>query len=368
MEKIELKIIELASSGKGVGIKEEEGYKRSVFVPMTVPGDIVQARITKQHKRYYEAELIEVVEPSKDRVKPVCRHFGVCGACDYLHIRYERQLESKKKLMEMYLSRSDIEADIEVIEAPSPLGYRDKVRAVGAPSGIGFFARKSNEVAVIKHCDIIREELNKIFKWKPRTGEQCFGYDYKTKSVKRSICHYYYKDMELAYNPSSFVQANLEMNSMLIDEAARHVKGSVLDLYAGNGNFSIPLNCKVAVEGSSKGYKLLCENIKNNKSKVRPINDDVKEYVKRADRYDTLILDPPRTGAPEIIEDVCRIAERVIYISCNARQLSKELKKYIQSGFKLNKLIMFDMFPNTRHFETMAILDSHSKVVNKQKA
>ena len=66
-----------------------------VFVPMTVPGDIVDVQITKQHRRFMEGRVVNFVRKSEKRCEPVCKHFGVCGGCKWQNLPYQTQLDYK---------------------------------------------------------------------------------------------------------------------------------------------------------------------------------------------------------------------------------------------------------------------------------
>src|SRR5256714_2236867 len=85
----ELKIHDVAFGGKGVA--RDAG--KAVFVPFTIDGERVSARVVREKKQFAEAELIEVLESSPERVAPRCPYFGRCGGCSYQHISYSHQLE-----------------------------------------------------------------------------------------------------------------------------------------------------------------------------------------------------------------------------------------------------------------------------------
>ncbi|MDR2978930.1 MAG: 23S rRNA (uracil(1939)-C(5))-methyltransferase RlmD, partial [Bacteroidales bacterium] len=88
-----LEIIDAGSEGKAVG--KHEGL--TVFVPFAVPGDVVDVRVYKQRKSYAEADLLNIVKPSPDRITAVCQHFGLCGGCKWQVMSYAKQLEYKQK-------------------------------------------------------------------------------------------------------------------------------------------------------------------------------------------------------------------------------------------------------------------------------
>src|SRR6188472_2725868 len=98
---IQLSIVDVAFGGKGVARYEGKVY----FVPFTIPGETVVARVTRQKKNFAEAELVSVAVPSPDRVVPPCSYFGRCGGCSYQHIAYERLVAFKAAQVEQTLRR-----------------------------------------------------------------------------------------------------------------------------------------------------------------------------------------------------------------------------------------------------------------------
>ena len=96
-----LHITTLAAEGKAMGKVDNQ----VVFVPMTVPGDVVDVQVRKHHRRYMEASVVRYVERSPLRVEPFCEHFGVCGGCKWQNLPYDEQLKQKTKQVEDQLVR-----------------------------------------------------------------------------------------------------------------------------------------------------------------------------------------------------------------------------------------------------------------------
>lgn len=88
---------------KGKGIAKIQGL--AIFVPDTMPGDIVRARITKRRKSYREAKVLELITPSKDRINPKCQHATVCGGCSWQHAPYTKQLDYKTQQVTDHIRR-----------------------------------------------------------------------------------------------------------------------------------------------------------------------------------------------------------------------------------------------------------------------
>ena len=88
---------------KGKGVAKVDGL--AVFVPGTMPGDVVRGRIIKRKKSYREAKLLEIIEPSPDRITPKCQHANVCGGCSWQHVPYAKQLEYKTQQVTDHIRR-----------------------------------------------------------------------------------------------------------------------------------------------------------------------------------------------------------------------------------------------------------------------
>ena len=121
-----LHITTLAAEGKAMGKVDNQ----VVFVPMTVPGDVVDVQVRKHHRRYMEATVVRFVEKSPIRVEPFCEHFGVCGGCKWQNLPYEEQLRFKTEQVHDQLTRI---GKIELPEVKPCLGsakqqfYRNKL-------------------------------------------------------------------------------------------------------------------------------------------------------------------------------------------------------------------------------------------------
>ena len=123
----QVKVLDAAAKGKSIA-KAPDG--RVLFINNAIPGDVVTVQTTKKRKAYYEATAIEFHEYSKDRVDPVCPHFGVCGGCKWQHMDYEKQLFYKNKEVQDHLQRIggvQPEQVLPILAAPDTLYYRNKM-------------------------------------------------------------------------------------------------------------------------------------------------------------------------------------------------------------------------------------------------
>ena len=164
----------------------------------------------------------------------------------------------------------------------------------------------------------------------------------------------------------------LEMKREILREAFRRIGeileelgvsagARLLDLYAGAGNFALPLAAKVreivAVEGEGRSFKELRGNVRENAlGNVRVVRSSVETYRPEG-RFDALVLDPPRAGLSErALARVRRIAAgNVLYVSCNPATLARDVRS-LSDRYDLASLEMHDFFPNTHHVEALAVL------------
>lgn len=174
----------------------------------------------------------------------------------------------------------------------------------------------------------------------------------------------------LTFRPGGFSQVNAAQNRAILEQIRRlaDVRGSerVLDLYCGNGNFSLPLASQVAsITGIEEYEGSIAAAIDN----CRQNGIDNAEYLaadaarglrKRADegqRYDVVILDPPRTGAAEVLPELGRLApEKIIYVSCDPNTLARDCGILAAAGYRVRASIPVDMFPQTYHLESITLL------------
>ncbi len=186
---------------------------------------------------------------------------------------------------------------------------------------------------------------------------------------ERLFYHLKNHNIKLAFHPSDFVQVNFGINHQMVDRALEYLQLSntdqVLDLFCGLGNFTLPM-AKVAkhvvgVEGSDTMVERAYENAKLNglenlEFHAADLSKNINQHSWAKCRYDKILLDPPRSGAFEILEyfNVWR-PERIVYISCNPSTLARDAAKLLSMGYTLEAAGIMDMFPHTSHVESMAV-------------
>ena len=361
---LELTIDSLAYQGAGVG--RHEGIV--VFVPFAAPGDRVRVRVSADRGRYLEAELVEVLAPGPARVQAPCPHFGVCGGCQWQHVAYAAQLEAKRTIVADALRRiGGTAASVQaVVPSPLPYRYRNRVRFhVDATGRAGFYRRGSHAVVEIASCPLLDERLDGAIAGLrgggprgPAEVELAVGDDGRVSEAEGL----------------PFGQVNAAVNELLRRRLETSVDGvfgaqaaiSVLDLYCGDGNLSLPL---AAPGRSVLGFDASPAAAGAAAARARALGVSaefraaaVSERLLRSlgrRRFELLIADPPRAGLAALARAVAALgAPLVALVSCAPPMLARDLRAFLAAGYRLDLVQPFDMFPQTFHVETLAVLRS----------
>ena len=174
----------------------------------------------------------------------------------------------------------------------------------------------------------------------------------------------------LRFKPGGFSQVNSVQNKTILNLirglAAFQGEEQLLDVYCGNGNFSIPLAGEVAsvtgIEEYPDSIAAAVENcclnsVANAKYIVADAACGVRRLANAGQRFDVCILDPPRSGAADSLKDIARLhPSKIIYVSCDPNTLARDCNKLSTMGYQVQKSIPVDMFPQTYHLESITLL------------
>jgi 23S rRNA (uracil1939-C5)-methyltransferase len=178
-------------------------------------------------------------------------------------------------------------------------------------------------------------------------------------------------EMTLGYGIGGFSQVNRQQNRAMIERVRQLVRpaadGRLLDLYCGNGNFSLPLADRFAEVVGIEGYQPSIVSAVDNSRQVRVNNStfrcadvgtELQQLAARGERFAAVLLDPPRSGAPEAAKLLPVLEpEQIVYVSCDPSTLARDLAILInQGGYRLETALPLDMFPQTGHLETVVSL------------
>ena len=394
-----------------------------VFVKGALPGETVLARTVEKKKDYSVAVTQEVLEPSPFRVEPFCAHFGECGGCHLQHIAYAEQVSMKNAILKDSLRRlSGIDVEPEAPLTGSDVRYRHraqfKVQPTQQPGEItGFFKEGTRDVVPVDRCpllvDAISEALDKIRLMPPSGAKEihitCGGVNAQGADAPGLAAYLKGRDFDPALagdyaqagfetvffddgnqsesghsgrgfvtfdllgfkytvSPLSFFQSNWELNQKaagVVQEALSSFMASgkaLLDIYAGGGNFSIPLSGLerkiTAVEENASSVKDGLRNLEMNGIENMKIIKAPFEKFQSKGSFGAAILDPPRPGlSKEAVKRLLGLLpERLLYISCNPATLARDVKRLMEK-YKVGSVRLVDFFPHTYHMEVLCLLE-----------
>ncbi|HOX16242.1 MAG TPA: class I SAM-dependent RNA methyltransferase [Smithellaceae bacterium] len=378
-DRFSLKIESVAFGGHGIG--RVEGFV--IFVPFTAPGDVVEIEIVERKKKFARGRVLKIIEPSIQRIQPLCRYYGECGGCSYQHIHYESQLKIKRKQVEeafLKIGRIAQPPVAEVIPSPRIYAYRGKAQLHAAKTAegfkLGFMDISGGRMMDIERCEIMDETINLQIQQARTKGDVSFDQsdlifwsdvpENSEETIVRKV-----KDREFLIPRTGFFQANLYLTDRMVDEVCRLMDqkkvGTIIDACCGSGLFSIFLapyaRRMIGVEINKKSVdcaRLNAERhrIENTEFICGDIEEFLKDQAQKMDAVDVIILDPPRTGlSPVALAALASLAsQHIIYISCNPATQARDVKFLNEHGYDLQNLQPLDMFAQTEHIETIGLL------------
>ncbi len=350
MRSVELQIVDVAFGGKGVA--RDEG--KAVFVPFTIDGERITAKIVREKKQFAEGELAELLEASTKRTTPECPYFGRCGGCSYQHIDYAHQVELKARQVEQAMRRIGRLAEPPMrpmVPSPLPYHYRNRISVHAEDGVVGFYRRDVHKLMDIKQCPIAMPEVNDALA-QLRAGRVRDG-------------HY---TLRAHSGPRVFTQTNDAVADAIAEYIARIFTGEeklLIDAFCGAGFFSKRLAPQFdRVVGIDWDRFAIAAAQKDADAKEAYVAGDVttelRWLLEKNDLASTaLIVDPPATGlSAEMRRAILDAApHRLVYVSCNPPTLARDIAE-LQQKFTVIAITPFDMFPQTAEIEAVAHLES----------
>ncbi len=355
---IPLTIERLANGGDGVG--HHDG--KVIFVPFSAPGDELEVEITEDKPRFARARIINIKSPSKERVEPRCEVFGRCGGCQWQHLDYAAQAQHKERIFRETLERIGQlkEPTVEpIVPADQAWEYRQRIQLKSDGNGnLGFFAHGSHEVVSFDYCHISNAPLNAAIQEQRAVGH---GIELNWDGQEVQIRHGEHRSFEQVHHAQ-----NRQLVACVKDYVAPQSHERLLELYCGNGNFSLGLasHCKHIFAADQNAEAIGRAQRATGQRKLAGLHFVVgsaewalKKAIRDKERIDTVLLDPPRSGAKEILDLIVMLsAHKLVYVSCDPAALARDLKFLTKKGYKLLRSRPIDMFPQTYHIESVTEL------------
>ena len=404
----------------GRGVAKLDG--KTVFVTGALTDEVIDVQIVHQKSQYIEAKCVSVIEPSAHRILPTCTHFSVCGGCQLQHLSVDNQVAFKQNQLARSLVKAGINTDKTQWHSPltgEAWQYRRRARwALNRQGELCFRSAGGKYLVAIQQCpqlspsltqcfEQLREGLNRLprqgideieclaigeltlvlhtnqhwrehqlshwQKWCDQVGVNGLAVQTHERTsaltvIQPAHLHYSLNDLDFQFSPDQFVQThelvNQKMVALATDWLAATPEDTVLELFCGMGNFSLPIAQRA---GSLLGLELNEHSVATAKANAIA-NGITNTTFARVDLFAPdwrppaslahVLLDPPWDGAQVVCERIAKqkSIKRVVYVSCHPATMARDMTVLQKSGFKLEKMALIDQFPQSYHVEAIALL------------
>lgn len=406
-EPCELAIMRVGAQGDGVA----QTTAGPVFVPFTLAGETVRAGVEGERGR-----LIEVLQPSPDRIAPVCRHFGSCGGCSLQHMSAGVYRAWKRDQVFAAFEARGIDAPVRDLVTAPGLRRRATLAARRTSAGVllGFHEMGSHEIVDLAECPVCEPRIVTAFgalkalvaPLLSRRGEMRItvtssdggldvALDASARDLTPEIRGHLAREAEcgefarisLASDPvverhppflrfgaadvvpppGVFLQAvaSAEQNMAVLIAAALGKSKSVADLFCGCGAFTFRLaeKARVFAFDSDKAAVAALSSAVRMTQGLKPIEARVRDLFREPlsplelNEAEAVVFDPPRAGAEAQSRSIARArVKTVVGVSCNPATLARDIRILIDGGYKLESVTPIDQFHYSPHVEAVAVL------------
>jgi len=367
--------------------KADDG--RVVFVRGALPGELVSVEVTEEKRDWSRGDVVDVVEPSVDRVIPPCPYrIAGCGGCDWQHVAVSAQMTAKAALLADAMRRTGglNEAVIITGESAPPTAYRTSVRVVGSSSGRAAFRReRSNEPIVVDVCmvahpalfDVLRDvtidrDVELTLRVSEATGQMTAIWDRRTGdvaglpgSVQTGSNAVLYEDVaghRFRVSAGSFFQSGPAAAGLLVDAVRRaapeiDMADHVVDAYAGVGLFGLAAvsasSRTTSLETSRSAVQDAAVNLAGRAATV--VRGEVGAWRAEGEPVDVVIADPARSGLgkPGSAALAAAGAPVLVLVSCDPVSLARDTALLRGHGYRHVQTEVLDLFPMTHHVEAV---------------
>jgi 23S rRNA (uracil1939-C5)-methyltransferase len=411
-ETFKLELTTMAHGGSALGRHE----KQTIFVPYTIPGEIVEARILRDKGRIAFAEGLKLVAASGDRVFPRCPHFGPhrCGSCHWQHIDYNAQLLLKQDVLADQLARIGNFDDVDIKPViPSPQQWQMNHQMTFVPNQHGklcFPGADGKTPMPIEECHLLHPDLLALIDTLTLefTGLRSIKLQIGTDGAHMLVLSvdseddapelatdlttsvnlllpdnvpvnligdahstYAIAGRDFRVTAGSWFRANVaqleQLISLVIELLAVDENAAVLDLYAGVGLFSAALAPNVSLVTLVESYPPSATDADKNLAdfdNVDVIEGTAEEVLGTlSELYEAAVLDPPSSGlSVEMIDALAKAKiPRLVYVSRDPATLARDAKRLVKDGYTLSAVHPIDFSPQTYYIDCVAVLERYSR-------
>jgi len=414
-ESVELSVERIGGAGDGVA----QWRGAPVFLPFTVRGDHVHARLGARRGGGFEGRVVELIDSGPGRVAPLCSHFGHCGGCALQHLDPDLYRSVKLGRLLNALERAGVEpGEVAPLRTVPPARRRTRLgfarpRDPRQPARVGFHARFRHDLVDLQECPVLEpalfalvSELRRLalhlllpgeraeatltrtdsgidlllvaseppglgaLEALARLGDECDlarivwrSSEEEIPVVERRPVRMLLSGIAVPFPPGAFLQASETAERILVDEVLAGVgpRRPVLDLFSGLGTFAFALagNGPVhAVEGDERAVAALfhaAADIPGLTVERRDLARDPLPLGMLSD-YSAVVFDPPRAGAArQAIALADSPLDAVVAVSCNPATFARDAARLLSGGFHLERVAPIDQFVWSPHLELVAV-------------
>ncbi len=403
MTELSVRIEAVGSRGDGQASSPEG----RLFVPFTLPGEVVRVRLGRKRGQARAAELLQVTTPSAERQSPACSHFGDCGGCALQHWQDRAVDDWKRDQVTQALARRGLDCRPEPTVSGQAGGRRrTRLAAHRGPSGLvlGYHGRASRRIVAIDTCPLLTADLAELLaplrtllgalpalgrdmeialtaadngvdlvltgddpdldtrqalvafaarhdlariSWAP-PGEAA------ETVVQQRLPEVRFGEIPVLLPPDAFLQASAAAEAALANEVAEAIASSrrVADLYAGLGTFALRTTgaSVLAVEGDA-GAAAGLQAAVDAQAGRRDVRIEIRDLARRplSERelqgFDAVILDPPAAGAQaQAAALAASTVPRIAYVSCHPGSFARDARLLVDGGYELRRVVPVDQF------------------------
>lgn len=402
----------------GDGLARDSG--KTVFVPGTLPGELVTATIATDRRSFATSKLEAILEPSPERVAPGCEYVPRCGGCQYQHANAAFQLQMKLDILKETLARGHVPLPGQIANLAGPAwAYRNRIRLHVMAGALGYRQRGSHRLLPVIHCPIaapLLEQAIAVVARIPGIESLCEEAEFFTNSeqnqllvslwpgskqrvnqraaeralegfaeqlrvelpvltgvglfLPQTVLHWGQRSLTytvagIPYQVSlgSFFQINRFLLPELLELVKTNRRGRLAwDLYSGVGLFARALEFENVTAVESDGFS--ADDLKKNLTgtRHRVVCSGTLEFLRShaavQEKPELIVLDPPRAGlGKEVCPHLARVAAaNIIYISCDPATLARDLQSLLRDAYSIESIHLVDLFPQTFHMETVTSL------------
>ncbi len=380
---------------------------RAAFLPFTLPGEVVRARLLREGSGFARMQVVEVLEAATGRIQPRCPHFGVCGGCHYQHMDYPAQLAAKQAILQETLVRTAHIVDPPlrpIVASPHPWNYRNHVQFHLDRSGqLCFVGSDDRSLMPVTECLLPEPGLDEIWRrlqFEPDLGLERvslrLGVDDSVMVMLASpevpaleleaglsVVHLQGDEavvlagdealvMEVnsrlfRVSATSFFQVNTSIAGSMVSHLVERVSVKpgtpMLDVFCGVGLFSAFFAARGAQVTGIELSPAACDDFSVNLDEFEGVSlyqASAAEVLPSLDlNPQVVLLDPPRAGLEARVVEalLAKAPQQIAYISCDPATLGRDLARLIAGGYRLLEVTPFDLFPQTYHIESISLLE-----------